>query len=443
MKKIIIILSIFFIAESVFAQNITEFSLEQAKKHALDHNYNNQKSKLDIKIAKKKIAEIRAVGLPQVSAEAKVQKFLDVATSLAPANAFNPAAPAGELAELQFGLNYNNSVGITASQLIFDGSYIVGLQAAKTYRDVSINNQIKTEVELKEAITQAYFTVLVAQENTEVLNQSLVSTEKMLAESKALYEVGLIEEQSVDQLMLTTNELKTSVGIAEGQIEFAEKLLKLQMGIDIDSIISLSDNIDVFVNDISLEPLKQEFNIANHIDFQLIEGNVRLMKLNLRKEKYSFLPSLNAFFNHQQQNMSNEFDMFSGGDWYPMTVIGASLKLPILAGGSRLSKMSQAKVEFDKAKIDAKLVAQNLKYQSQLAKSNYETEYETYSNQKSNLELAKKIYGKTVKKYKEGVASSLELSQTQNQYLNTEGKYIKSLFDLLKAKSELQKSYGK
>ena len=345
--------------------------------------------------------------------------------------------------ELQFGLNYNNSVGITASQLIFDGSYIVGLQAAKTYRDVSINNQIKTEVELKEAITQAYFTVLVAQENTEVLNQSLVSTEKMLVESKALYEVGLIEEQSVDQLMLTTNELKTSVGIAEGQIEFAEKLLKLQMGIDIDSIISLSDNIDVFVNDISLEPLKQEFNIANHIDFQLIEGNVRLMKLNLRKEKYSFLPSLNAFFNHQQQNMSNEFDMFSGGDWYPMTVIGASLKLPILAGGSRLSKMSQAKVEFDKAKIDAKLVAQNLKYQSQLAKSNYETEYETYSNQKSNLELAKKIYGKTVKKYKEGVASSLELSQTQNQYLNTEGKYIKSLFDLLKAKSELQKSYGK
>ncbi|NQX96447.1 MAG: TolC family protein [Flavobacteriales bacterium] len=443
MKKIIIILSIFFIAESVFAQNITEFSLEQAKKHALEHNYNNQKSKLDIKIAKKKIAEIRAVGLPQVSAEAKVQKFLDVATSLAPANAFNPAAPAGELAELQFGLNYNNSVGITASQLIFDGSYIVGLQAAKTYRDVSINNQIKTEVELKEAITQAYFTVLVAQENTEVLNQSLVSTEKMLVESKALYEVGLIEEQSVDQLMLTTNELKTYVGIAEGQIEFAEKLLKLQMGIDIDSIISLSDNIDVFVNDISLEPLKQEFNIANHIDFQLIEGNVRLMKLNLRKEKYSFLPSLNAFFNHQQQNMSNEFDMFSGGDWYPMTVIGASLKLPILAGGSRLSKMSQAKVEFDKAKIDAKLVAQNLKYQSQLAKSNYETEYETYSNQKSNLELAKKIYGKTVKKYKEGVASSLELSQTQNQYLNTEGKYIKSLFDLLKAKSELQKSYGK
>ncbi|MBL4594134.1 MAG: TolC family protein [Flavobacteriales bacterium] len=443
MKKIFTILSIFFIVESVFAQNVAEFSLEQAKKYALEHNYNNQKSKLDIKIAKKKVTEIRAIGLPQVNAEAKVQKFLDVATSLAPANAFNPAAPAGELAELQFGLDYNNSVGITASQLIFDGSYIVGLQAAKTYREVSVNNQIKTEVELKEAIVQAYFTVLVANENAEVLNQSLTSTEKMLTETKALYEVGLIEEQSVDQLMLTTNELKTSVGIANGQIEFAEKLLKLQMGIDIDSVIFLSDNIDAFVSNISLEPLQKEFNVVNHIDFQLIEGNVRLMKLNLRKEKYSFLPSLNVFFNHQQQNMSNEFDMFSGGDWYPMTVVGASLKLPILTSGSRLAKMSQAKIEFDKAEIDAEQVEQNLKYQSQLSKSNYETEYETYSNQKSNLELAKKIYDKTIKKYKEGVASSLELSQTQNQYLNAEGKYIKSLFDLLKAKSALEKSYGK
>ena len=442
MKKVIAISSLFFLAGFVFGQDQASFTLEQAKKYALEHNYNNQKSILDVKIAKKKIAETRAIGLPQVNAEAKVQRFLDVPISLAPANAFNPSAPAGELAELQFGLKYNNSVGISASQLLFDGSYIVGLQAARTYRDVSVNNQIKTEVELKESITQAYFTVLVAQENTAVLMESLESTEKMLKETEALYNVGINEEQSVDQLALTTNELRTSVGIAKGQIRFAEKLLKLQMGMNIDSAISLADDIDFFTKEISLEPLQKEFNVEGHIDFQLVQNNLRLTQLSLRKEKYSFLPSLSMFFDHQQQNMNNEFDMLSGGDFYPSTVIGASLKLPILTSGSRLAKMSQAKVEYDKVKIDAEQMEQNLAYQSQLAKSNYETEYETYSNQKKNLELAKKIYDKTIKKYKEGVASSLELSQTQNQYLNTEGKYIQSLLNVLKSKSELQKSFG-
>lgn len=442
LKHIAIVLTMLLLGDTIIAQEKSSFSLDQAKAYALENNYNNQKSKLDIKIAKKKIAETRAIGLPQVNAEAKVQKFLDIPISLAPANAFNPAAPEGELAELQFGLNYNNSVGISASQLIFDGSYIVGLQAARAYKNVAVNNQAKTEVELKEAVTQAYFTVLVAEENTKILTESFETTKSMLTESEALYREGIVEEQNVDQLKLTVNELKVSVGVANGQIEFARKLLNLQLGIDIDSSIILTNDIDFFVNNINLEPLQKEFKASSHIDFQLVEGNVRLMQLNLRKEKYSFLPSLNMFFNHQQQNMNNDFDMFSGGDFYPSTVVGASLTLPILTSGSRLAKMSQAKIEYDKAKIDAEMAEQNLNYQSQLAKSNYETEYETFSNQKSNLELSKKIYDKTIKKYKEGIASSTELSQIQNQYLNSQGKYIQSLLNVLKAQSELQKSFG-
>ncbi len=442
MKKIIVALSILGISLNALAQEQGNFTLEQAKAYALENNYGNKKSELDITIAKRKVAETRAMGLPQVSAEAKVQKFLDIPVSLAPASSFNPAAPADELTELQFGLEYNNTFGITASQLIFDGSYIVGLQAAKTYKELSINNQIKTEVALKEAVTQAYFTVLVATENTAVLVKSYQSTEQILNETKALYNEGLVEEQNVDQLTLTANELKTAVAIAEGQIRFATKLLKLQMGMDIDSTITLSDGIETFVNEVSLEPLNKEFNVNNHVDFQLMESNLRLMKLSLRKEKYSFLPSMNVFLSHTQTNMNNQFDMFSGGKFYPTTVIGASLNLPILTSGSRLAKMSQAKLEYEKTMIDAEEAKQNLNYQSQVSKSNYETEYETYLNQKANLELAKKIYDKTIIKYKEGVASSLELSQAQNQYLNSEGKYIQSLLSVLKSKSELQKSFG-
>ena len=440
MKKIYLLLIVNTLTLIAVGQEAT-LSLDDAKNYALKNNTDNIKSEMDVKIAKKKVAETRAIGLPQVVAEGNLQKFLDIPVSLAPANAFNPLAPEGQLAELQFGLEYNNNYGISASQLIFDGSYIVGLQAAKTYKEISINNQVKTEIQLLEEVTQAYFTVLIAKENTEILSQTLNSTEKILMETEALYEVGLTEEQNVEQLTLNVNEIKTQLGIAKGQINFAEKLLKLKIGMDIDSAIILSDNIEGFITGVT--PLNaDEFNVNNHIDFQMMENNARLMKLNLRKEKYSFLPSVNLFFNHQQQNMNNEFDALSGGRYYPSTVLGAKLTLPILTSGSRLAKMSQAKIELEKSELDVQQVEQNLLYQSQLAQSNYETDYEVYLNQKENMELSKKIYDKTINKYKEGMASSLELSQTQNQYLSAEGKYIRSILDVLKSKSQLKLSYG-
>lgn len=432
----------FLFGSTVYGQSEMTLTLEEAQNYALQNNYQAQKAALDVQTAKKKVWETTAIGLPQVNAEGTIQRFLDIPVNLAPANSFNPLAPEDELIALQFGLNYNNSVGITASQLIFDGSYIVGLQAAKTYKEVSENSLKKTEIELKEDVKQAYFTVLVAQENQDVLTQSLASTETILKETQAMYEAGLVEEQNVEQLTLTVNELKVSVGIADGQVRFAKKLLLLQVGLDVDTTIALTDNIDVFVQDINLEPVEKAFNPESHIDYTLTQNNARLMQLNLRKEKYSFMPQLSAFFSHQQQNMSNDFDVFSDGRWFPSTVVGAKLTLPILTSGMRLSKMSQAKIEWDKSKLDLEMAEQNLRYQSQLAKSNYETAFETYINNKDNLELAEKIYNKTIKKYQEGIVSSMELAQAQNQFLNTEGKYIQSLLDVLKSQSELQKSFG-
>jgi len=445
MKKRLII-ALFFVSNIVVAQDQgdikTSFNMKEAQDFAIKNNYKNKQAILDIAIANKKVWETTAMGLPQINAEAKLQKFIDIPVNLAPARSFNPAASADELIELQFGLDYSNSYGITASQLIFDGSYIVGLQAAKTYKNLSINNQIKTEIELKEAVKQAYFTVLIAEENTAVLKKSKKSVKEVLKETSAMYKEGLVEEQSVDQLTLSVNELSTAVGIGEGQLRFARKLLKLQMGMDISNTISLSQELAVFIDEVKTLETEKAFNVENHVDYNLIETNVHLMKLNLRKEQYSFLPSINVFLSHQQQNMNNTFDAFSGGRWYPSTVIGAQLTLPIFTSGARLSKVGQAKVELDKSQIAAKEVEQSLIYQTQAAQSNYETNHETYVNQKDNLALAKKIYDKTLLKYKEGVASSLELSQTQNQYLSVEGNYIKALLELLKSRSMLDTSYG-
>lgn len=442
-KKIILSLFISGTSAVSYAQESFSFSLQEAQDYAIKHNYQNQNAIKDIEIAKKKVWETTAIGLPQVNAEGQIQRFIDIPTQVAPANAFNPLAPEGELATFQFGLNYNNSVGISASQLIFDGSYIVGLQAAKTYKELSINSQAKTEIELKDAVAQAYYTVLAAEKNVVVLKNSLEATQKMLTETQALYREGLTEEQNVDQLELNVNALQTNFEIAEDQRDFAKKLLNIQLGLPIETQVTLTEQLDNLVTTNQNSLADKKFSAENHIDYELTVTNMKLSQLNLRKEKYSFLPTLSAFFSHQQQNFGNELDVFSGdARWFPATIVGLNLKLPILTSGARLSKVSQAKIEFEKMENTAKEVEQNLKYQAELAASNFDTAKETFDNQKDNLALAQKIYDKTVKKYDAGIASSLELTQAQNQLLSAEGNYIKAVLDLLNARSALERSYG-
>ncbi|HLU84421.1 MAG TPA: TolC family protein [Vicingaceae bacterium] len=442
-KKIILSLFISGTSAVSYAQESFSFSLQEAQDYAIKHNYQNQNAIKDIEIAKKKVWETTAIGLPQVNAEGQIQRFIDIPTQVAPANAFNPLAPEGQLATFQFGLNYNNSVGISASQLIFDGSYIVGLQAAKTYKELSINSQAKTEIELKDAVAQAYYTVLATEKNVVVLKNSLEATQKMLTETQALYREGLTEEQNVDQLELNVNALQTNFEIAEDQRDFAKKLLNIQLGLPIETQVTLTEQLDNLVTTNQNSLADKKFSAENHIDYELTVTNMKLSQLNLRKEKYSFLPTLSAFFSHQQQNFGNELDVFSGdARWFPATIVGLNLKLPILTSGARLSKVSQAKIEFEKMENTAKEVEQNLKYQAELAASNFDTAKETFDNQKDNLALAQKIYDKTVKKYDAGIASSLELTQAQNQLLSAEGNYIKAVLDLLNARSALEKSYG-
>lgn len=425
------------------AQETQSFSLAQAQSYALENNYDKLNAESDLLIAKKKVWETTGIGLPQVNFEAKLQNFIDLPTSLIPANAFDPNAPAGEFAELRFGTNYNNSATISANQLLFDGSYLVGLKAARVYKEFSEKNISKTEIQVKEDVAQAYYLVLVAEENKRILEEVATTTEKLLSETTKIYEEGFAEEQNVDQLRLTLNDINNSLAYAEQQLSIAKNLLKFQLGYEIKNEISLTDNIESLLKLSDPEnSISKEFDITNNVDYQMIKVNEELMKLNFNKEKFSFAPSVAAFFSHSQQNMSNDFDAFSGGKYYPQTLWGISLQLPIISGGMRLAKTGQAKVEYLKAQTTSKKVEQSLILQAERSKAEYTSALSVYNNQKEGVTLAKKINNHSIIKYNEGIISSLELSQSQNQYLDTEAKYIKSLLDVFNAKSNLNKAIG-
>lgn len=443
MKLIIILTSTIILFSSLYAQNENNFSLKQAQEYALAHNYQRLNAEKDVLISKKKVWETTGIGLPRIDAEAQFQNFLELPVSLVPATAFDPNASADKFTELKFGTDYNTTAKITATQLLFDGSYIVGLQASKTFKSFAEKSLEKTELVVREDIAQAYYLGLIADENAQLLQEIVTNTEKLLAETKKIYQEGFMEEQNVDQLQLTLNNINNSLTEAKRQKEIALNLLKFQMGMELVTTISLTDNIETLLLGVNPEDvLSKEFKAENHIENQLIKVNEDLMKLNLRKEKFSFAPQIAAFFNHQQQNMSNKFEVFNGGTWYPSTLWGISIKVPIVSGGMRLATMGQARLEYEKAKNTSKQVEQSLILQVQRAKSDYTSSYSIYINQKDGLKIAEKINNNSMKKYTEGMISSMELNQTQTQYLETEARYIKSLLDLFNSTSQLNKALG-
>ena len=443
MRLISLFFSAVILVNNLRAQTEQTFTLKQAQDYALTHNYQRLNAEKDVLIAKKKVWETTGIGLPRVDAEAQFQNFLELPVSLIPATAFDPNAPADKFTELKFGTDYNTTAKITATQLLFDGSYIVGLQVFKTYKNFVEKSLEKTALMVREDVAQAYYLGLIADENEKILQEIVVSTDQLLEETKKIYQEGFVEEQNVDQLQLTLNNINNSLTEAKRQKEISLNLLKFQMGMELVTTISLTDNMETLLLGVNPEDvLSKEFKAENHIENQIIKVNEDLTKLNLRNEKFSFAPKIAAFFSHQQQNMSNKFEVFNGGIWYPSTLWGISIKVPIVSGGMRLAKMGQARLEYEKAKNTSKQVEQSLMLQVQRAKSDYTSSYSIYINQKDGLKIAEKINNNSMKKYTEGMISSMELNQTQTQYLETEARYIKSLLDLFNSTSQLNKALG-
>ncbi|PCJ82846.1 MAG: hypothetical protein COA57_12855 [Flavobacteriales bacterium] len=438
------------------------FSLKEALDYAVKNSYQSQTAALDIEVSEQTVKSVTAIGYPQINATGSFQNYIDLPIFVVPSDAFGfpdwfnewinsvsqstqtyPNIPAGngsEFQELQFGSKYNSSGSITVNQLIFDGSYFIGLKAAKIFVEVTQHSLTKTETEVKMLVTQSYYTALVSEENINILSENNKTLEKTLAETKAMYEAGFVEEMDVEQLKLMLANVENSFKTAQQQSEISRSLLKFQMGLDIAQKIELKDDISSLLGATEVALVTQDFKIENHIDFKLVATNETLMELNTKAEKMKYIPRLSGFFNHQQNSYRNEFDFFSGGKWYPTTLWGINLSVPLFGGFGRQANLQKAKLELEKAQIQKEMVEQNLKLQEQVSRAEYNTAMDVYKNQKENLALADKIRNKTAIKFREGVASSMELTQAENQYLTTQGNYIQSVFQLLNAKTKLDKA---
>ena len=443
--KTLSLLIISLIWYSSYAQDTTKtsFSLIEAQEYAVSTNIQIQNAKLDIDISKKKIWETTAIGLPQVNASVSHNYNIDLPVTLMPAQIFNPAAPEGEYIEMKFGTENNTKFNLKATQLIFSGEYIVGLKASKIYKELSENQLTKSVQDIKQQIANTYELILIAKERKIIIEKNIESTESVYNDTKTMFEAGFAQETDAAQLKINLSTLQNALSSAERQIEIVHNLLKFQMNIPLNKQIELTDKLEVLLSGINIEELRTTpFEIDNHIDFMMMSTQEHLTKLSFDREKSTFLPTVSAFYNHQENMMSNDFEVFSGGKWYPANIVGLSINIPIFSSWQRMAKVSQARIELDKVQNSKYQLSESLNMQVIRARLEFENAHDSYILQKDNKELSEKIYNDYETKYKSGLATSLELTQSQIQYLNTEQGYFQAIFNLLDAKNKLDKALG-
>lgn len=439
MRKSILLCISLFVYLSLNAQdNKQSFSLQEAIDYALEHNSQAKNALRDIEAAKKQKWETTATGLPQLSANVNYQNNLIQQISLVPAEFFG--GEPGEFAEVIFGTQHNVNATATLNQLLFDGSYLVGLQSAKVFLEISKNAKEKTDLEIRKAVINAYGNVLLSEESVEILESNLVILQKNLDETTKIYENGLEEEESVEQLQITLSNLQSNLNNAKRLKNIAYKLFNITLGINHESNTTLTENLeDLALKNIALNELNGEDDIESTIDYRIAENDKKSKELLLKLEKTRALPQLSAFLNGGYLGFSNEFTFFDREqNWAGFSAFGLNLNIPIFSSGKRSAATQRARINLEKAKDDLTETEQRLRLQIDTAKSNYRFATEDYYNKKQNLALAERIESKNQTKFFEGIGSSFELRQAQTQLYTAQQELLQTMLDVINSKAELE-----
>lgn len=417
---------------------IHSFNLDEAIAYALENNYSAINASRDIEDAQKQKWETIATGLPQISGAVNYQNQLKQPVAQIPAEFFG--GEPGTYQEVVFGQAQSMSATATLTQKIFDGSYIVGVQATKTFMEYSQNNKEKTELEVRKSVVEAYGNVLLAQESVLISEKNKATLEKTLYETKRIYENGLGDEESVDQLQITLSSVDNQLKNAKRLEKITLQMLNLVLGLPIDSPTVLTENLDDLAQkQIDLGLLDEEFNIENNIDYKMAANLNEQRALELKLAKSYALPTLNAFVNYGGNSFSDSFNFLnSGQQWFGSSILGVDLNIPIFSSLGRSASTQRAKIALEKAKTQFTEVQEQVRLRLESAKSDYILSIEQYGTSKANLELAERIERKNQIKYEEGLATSFDLRQAQTQLYSTQQEYLQSMVDVINKKIELE-----
>lgn len=415
-----------------------QFTLQEAIQYALEHNYSAINANRDLVDAQKQKWETIADGLPQISGSVSYQDQLKQPVSLIPAEFFG--GEPGEFLEVTFGPPRTTAATATLRQQIFDGSYIVGVQATQAFLRYSRNNKEKTDQEVRKMVVESYGNALLARANVDILQKNIEAVDKNLYETQKLFENGLAEEESVEQLQITSSTLHNNLSSNQRLAEITLQMLNVVMGLPLDHPTLLMQDLDELVQqETRLELLESAFVMENNVDYKLVENLNEQRFYELKLAKSRALPTLNAFINYGRTGFSDPFSYFKDETQsFESSILGFDLSIPIFSSFKRSAGTQRAKIALEKAKTQKQETEQKLQLQVKQAKSDYTLAIESYQTSKDNLSLAERIEHKNEVKYAEGIASSFDLRQAQTQLYTAQQEYLQAMVNVINRKTELE-----
>lgn len=425
---------------SVQAQQIP-FTLEESISFALENNVEARNARLETMAANSLVGERRAEGLPQIDADLTVNNNLVVPIQPFPAVFFDPSAPEGEFIGVRFAPAYIAGLTTRVSQMIFNGSYFIGLRAAKTYKELSEYDRIKTEIDVIESVKKAYYSVLVNETREELILANLKRIDTLLKETEILYEEGFVEKIDVSRIKVQHNNVKTELEKANTATLVSLELLKLQMGVPIDKEIYLEDEIAALENQLEAETLLMEEG-NRRIEVDQINTNFELATLDLKNNQIQYMPRLDANYTFQRNAFGNNFPGIWTGEWFTGSVLGVTLQIPIFDGFTKRYRIQQNRVQLRQLEAQKNFTIQNIEVEKFQAKANLINSMNTLAVQKENRELAMEVFNMAKIKYQEGVGSNLEVVEADSALKEAETNYFSALYDAFIAKVDLEKALG-
>lgn len=438
MKKFLLLITGLFWLNAAAQEEPLNLTLEEAVALGLENNYTALRSQKDVEIALRRRWEIISQGLPQINANVDYQNFLKQPVTLIPGE-IGGGEP-GTFLPVRFGTQQNLSATATWSQLIFDGSYIVGVQSARTLLQISRNAKTKTDLEVKKAVINAYGNVLMAEESVEILQNNLENITKNLNDTQKIFQNGLAEEEDVEQLKITHLTLENNLNRSRRMLEISYQLLNMAMGIPVEREVNPTDDLNTLALQFyDMQLLEESIPVEENIDVRIAENSAEAARIYVRLEKAKALPQLTGFLNYGATGHSDAFTFFNDEQvYYNQSVLGVSLNIPIFSSGMRNSRTRQMELEYDQALLDLEETRNRISLEIDAAKADYRFSLENFEAMQESLALAERIENKNQIKFFEGLASSFELSEAQRQLYTAQQNLLEAMLEVINAKVELE-----
>ncbi|HAS45654.1 MAG TPA: transporter [Microscillaceae bacterium] len=419
------------------------YSLDACLKYAYEHSESLKKAQLEILKSEATVKETRAIGLPQVSAQAQFSNAYIIPKSILPDGTLF-GGPPGPIA-VEFQPRYAASVTITATQLFFDASYLVGLRASRTFKQLSQKQIKQSKIDIASNVTKAYYLVLVNKERIELLEANYRRLDTLYKSTKTLNENGAAELIDVYRLQVSLNNIKTEINKTKTLLDFSAKALKFQMGMPVRDSLILSGSI----NDIKLEQFQNvevnEGAFKSRIEYSILETSRQLARLDVKNKKAAYYPRLTGFINYgSNTGASNLSDLGPVNDrWFRNGTFGFTLSIPIFSGLGNKAKVEKARIELLKTEQDFKAFERAFTFEVAQAQQGLTSSLQDLEIQKKNMELAKEVSRVANIKFRSGTGNNLDIVDAENQFKTAETNYFNALYSAIIAKIDLDKAMGR